>query len=178
MYNAESALEPVGTTLHQPPAAAADSPPLLLPPCHNTECTGPCGCSSAAGEPGRCERIKRGRKRSRDFQEPGVPSSHLNISSRACQKLHTSTHTFRAAQSAQKPQCARTHAYTRTYTRERGARMNTQRTGVPGAGLFSEQSDIYRKGKEGRRGRKRWWWLGGEEEEEEREVCYDSSGSD
>lgn len=47
----------------------------------------------------------------------------------------------------------RTHAYASTYTRERGARMNTQRTGVPGAGLFSERSDIYRKGKEGREGR-------------------------
>lgn len=40
--------------------------------------------------------------------------------------------------------------------------MNTQRTGVPGAGLFSEQSDIYRNGKEGRRRRR--GWLGGEEE--------------
>lgn len=151
MYNAESALEPVGTTLHQPPAAAAaaaaDSPPLLLLPCHNTARTGP----------RRCWRTRRlnTEEREAETSRSRAPSSHLNISSRACRKLRASTRTFvRGGRTPGTKAPARvcTHAYAGTYTRERGARMNTQRTGVPGAGLFSEQSDIYRKGKEGEGG--------------------------
>lgn len=143
-----------------------------------------CGCSIAAGEPGsrRTMRgLKRARKRSRDFQEPSAFLSPEYFIACMPKAPHIKSHVSGGPRTLHKSPSA--HARTRTLARThvRGvARMNTQRTGVPGAGLFSEQSDIYRKGKEGRRRRKVVGRGRGEEEEkeEEREVCYDSSGSD
>lgn len=89
------------------------------------------------------------RKQVRSTSEGKVSSSrapcfHLNTASHACMReLHTPIHTH-------------THLPTKrereSQTHVSDACMNTLSTGVPGAGLFSGQSDIYRHEMEKRGG--------------------------
>lgn len=84
-----------------------------------------------------------------------MPACHLNISFHACMPKAPRIHTERTL-------CTKTTEDTHAGTR--GIMLEHTSTGVPGAGWFSEQSDIYRSERE-----KRGGTVG--------EVCYDSSGS-
>lgn len=79
-----------------------------------------------------------------------MPSSHLNISSHACipEAPHIHSHlnvTLSTLHGEKKKKTFR-----KIHVSD--ACMKTQSTGVPGAGLFWEQSDIYRSEREKRGG--------------------------
>lgn len=148
---------PWATTLHQQPAALPPPPLLPNPLLHfcfrvtTRSARDPVDVFITAGKAGRRptegERTNTEKTRG-DFQESSAFLSPEYFI--ACMPKAPHIHSHVRAHTLHKSPSAHTHARVPscTHTRERGARMNTQRTGVPGAGVFSEQSDIYRKGKE------------------------------
>lgn len=192
MYNAESALEPVGNnnSLYTP---SAPPPCLSVSLCSNIQriCVlysnlqmSHFSEAAAGGEkkkskismntggiwsetPGSiiAQRAPAERRRNageKEISRTRVPACHLNISFHACMPKAPHIHTEHTLSA---PKTFRTKdTNTHTHTHVQGSMLEHTSTGVPGAGCFSEQSDIYRSE---RKGEEVLWG----------EVCYDSSGS-